>query len=59
MLVAGVEVQNTADAKTGASYLARASDFDRQASIDTHTFPCLLARRTKHYHDAFGGNVLI
>lgn len=52
-LVVGVEQQTTASSRDGGLFLARASDFDRQASIDDFTFPCLLARRTKAYADRF------
>lgn len=52
-VVVGVEQQTSADARTGGAYLARASDFPRQAGIDDFTFPCLLARRTKAYAETF------
>jgi len=52
-LVCGVEMQTSASAREGGTYLARASDFARQASIDDFTFPCLLSRRTKHYAERF------
>ena len=48
-LIAGVEIQTTASARVGGDYLARASDYPRQRSIDDFTFPALFARRTKHY----------
>mmetsp|Transcript_117699 Transcript_117699/g.333011 ORF Transcript_117699/g.333011 Transcript_117699/m.333011 type:complete len:420 (+) Transcript_117699:50-1309(+) len=48
-LVCGVEQQTTASARDGGLFLARAADFPRQSGIDDFTFPCLLARRTKHY----------
>ena len=54
VLVAGVEVQTTQSARTGADYLARASHYRRQREIDEFTFPALFARRTKAYRDAFG-----
>merc|ERR1719305_1906455 len=53
VLAVGIEVQTEADAKTGGSYLARAADFHREASIDPFTFPCMFARRAKHYLAAF------
>jgi acetyl-CoA acyltransferase len=53
VLAVGVEVQTDTDSKTGASYLARAADFHREVGIDAFTFPCLFARRTKHYLAAF------
>ncbi|MBX2803851.1 MAG: hypothetical protein KTR31_39610 [Myxococcales bacterium] len=46
-LVAGVEVQTTQSARTGGDYLARASHYARQRSIDDFTFPALFARRAK------------
>ena len=54
VLVAGVEVQTTQSARTGADYLARASHYRRQRDIDEFTFPALFAQRTKAYRDAFG-----
>jgi len=54
VLVAGVEVQTTQSARVGADYLARASHYSRQRSIDEFTFPALFARRTKAYREAFG-----
>ncbi len=54
ILVAGVEVQTTQSARIGADYLARASHYSRQRSIDEFTFPALFARRTKAYREAFG-----
>eukprot|EP01006_Ploeotia_vitrea_P009515 TRINITY_DN22474_c0_g1_i1.p1 TRINITY_DN22474_c0_g1~~TRINITY_DN22474_c0_g1_i1.p1 ORF type:complete len:415 (+),score=69.73 TRINITY_DN22474_c0_g1_i1:38-1282(+) len=47
VLVSGVEVQNTANARIGADYLARASDYDRQRGIDEFTFPAVFAMRVK------------
>lgn len=54
VLVAGVEVQTTVSARIGGDYLARASDYVRQRSIDDFTFPALFARRTKAYRERFG-----
>jgi acetyl-CoA acyltransferase len=54
VLVSGVEVQTTASARVGGDYLARASDYARQRSIDDFTFPALFARRTKYYRERFG-----
>ncbi len=54
VLVAGVEVQTTVSAREGADYLARASHYRRQRSIDDFTFPALFGRRTKAYREAFG-----
>lgn len=53
-LVAGVEVQTTASARTGGDYLARASHYPRQRALDDFTFPAMFARRTRHYREAFG-----
>ncbi|MCO4762709.1 MAG: hypothetical protein KC502_14445 [Myxococcales bacterium] len=53
-LVVGAEVQTTASARTGGDYLARASHYSRQRSIDDFTFPALFARRIKAYHEAHG-----
>ena len=54
VLVAGAEVQTTVSARTGGDYLARASDYDRQRSIDDFTFPALFARRTRAYREKYG-----
>ena len=47
VLAAGVEVQTTVSAREGGDYLARASHYRRQRSIDDFTFPALFARRMK------------
>jgi len=54
VIVAGVEVQTNESARTGADYLARASHYARQRSIDDFTFPALFGRRTKIYRETFG-----
>jgi len=54
VLISGVEVQTTQSARVGADYLARASDYDRQRSIDDFTFPAIFAQRTKAYREHFG-----
>ncbi len=54
VLVAGVEVQTTASARTGGDYLARAADYPRQRGIDDFTFPALFAARTQAYQQAHG-----
>eukprot|EP00744_Colponema_vietnamica_P005420 GILI01007945.1.p1 GENE.GILI01007945.1~~GILI01007945.1.p1 ORF type:complete len:425 (+),score=157.29 GILI01007945.1:45-1319(+) len=46
-LVVGAEVQTTVSPRVGGDYLARASHYARQRSIDDFTFPCLFARRMK------------
>jgi len=46
-LAVGVEVQTTVSAREGGDYLARASHYARQRSIDDFTFPALFARRMK------------
>jgi acetyl-CoA acetyltransferase len=53
-LVAGVEIQTTESARIGGDYLARASHYARQRSIDDFTFPALFAVRTKAYREAWG-----
>lgn len=55
VLAAGVEVQTTENAKVGADYLARASHYAKERSIDPFTFPCLFARRMKAYFEKNGG----
>lgn len=54
VLVAGVEVQNTASARQGAEYLATASHFAKQRAIDEFTFPAMFARRMKAYRNQYG-----
>jgi acetyl-CoA acyltransferase len=54
VIVAGVEVQSNESARTGADYLARASHYARQRSIDDFTFPALFGRRTKIYRETYG-----
>ena len=54
VLVAGVEVQTSVSAREGGDFLARASDYARQRSIDDFTFPALFARRVKAYQEKFG-----
>lgn len=54
VMVAGVEVQTNESARTGADYLARASHYARQRSIDDFTFPALFGRRTKIYRETYG-----
>lgn len=53
VLAVGVELQTEADARTGGTYLARASDFKRQSGIDDFTFPALFGRRTKAYLEKY------
>lgn len=53
VLAVGVELQTTTDARTGGTYLARASDFERQSKIDDFTFPALFARRVKAYLEKY------
>jgi acetyl-CoA acyltransferase len=47
VMAVGAEVQTTVSARQGGEYLARASHFARQRSIDDFTFPALFARRIK------------
>lgn len=51
-LAVGAEVQTTVSPRVGGDYLARASHYARQRSIDDFTFPCLFARRMKHITEA-------
>lgn len=53
-LVVGVEVQTTASARQGGDYLARASHYARERSIDDFTFPALFAARVKACREAYG-----
>ncbi len=52
VLVAGVEIQTTVNAREGADYLARAAHYATQRACDAYTFPCLFARRAKAYRQA-------
>ncbi len=54
VIVAGAEVQTTVRPREGADYLARASHYATERSIDDFTFPALLARRAKAYKAAYG-----
>ena len=54
VLVAGVEIQTTASARTGGDYLALAADYARQRPLDDFTFPALFARRIKAYREKYG-----
>ena len=54
VLVVGAEVQTTVRAREGADYLARASHYATERSIDDFTFPALLTRRAKAYKEAYG-----
>lgn len=54
VLCVGAEVQNTVNAKVGADYLARASHYATQRSIDEFTFPALFARRAKFLRQEWG-----
>ena len=54
VLVAGVEIQTTQSARVGADYLARASHYRRQRSIDEFTFPALFAARIKACRERWG-----
>jgi acetyl-CoA acetyltransferase len=46
-LAVGAEVQTTVSARQGGEYLARASHFKRQRSLDDFVFPAMFARRIK------------
>jgi acetyl-CoA acyltransferase len=54
VLVVGAEVQTTVRAREGADYLARASHYATERSIDDFTFPALLTRRTRAYKETYG-----
>ena len=54
VLVAGVEVQTTADSRTGADFLARASHYATQRPIHDFVFPALFARRSAAYKRKHG-----
>jgi acetyl-CoA acetyltransferase len=56
VLVAGVEVQTTADSLTGADYLARASHYAAQRPIHEFVFPALFARRSAAYKQKYGAS---
>lgn len=53
-LVVGAEVQRTVSSRVGAEYLARASHYARQRSIDDLVFPALFARRIKACQEQLG-----
>jgi len=53
-LVVGAEVQTTASARQGGDYLARASHYARERSLDDFVFPAIFARRVKAYTEAYG-----
>jgi acetyl-CoA acyltransferase len=54
VMALGAEVQTTVSAREGADYLARASHYATERSLDDFTFPCLFARRAKAYKEATG-----
>lgn len=54
VLVTGVEVQTTYNAKDGADFLARAAHYSQERSIDPFTFPAMFARRTQAYCQKYG-----
>lgn len=53
VLVCGAEIQTTVSAREGADFLARAADYTSERGLDDFTFPCLFARRSKAYKEAF------
>lgn len=53
-LAAGAEVQTTVSARDGAGFLARASHFATERSLDDFTFPAMFARRSKFFKEATG-----
>lgn len=54
VMVAGAEVQTTVKARQGGDFLARASHYATERSIDDFTFPALLTRRAKAYQARYG-----
>ena len=54
VMVAGAEVQTTVKARQGGDFLARASHYATERSIDDFTFPALLTRRAKAYRARYG-----
>ncbi len=54
VMAAGAEVQTSVSAREGAGYLARASHWEEERSIDEFTFPAMFARRAKIYKEEFG-----
>jgi acetyl-CoA acyltransferase len=53
-LVVGAEIQNTASARQGGDYLARAAHYRRQRGLDDFTFPAMFANRIRAYRQAWG-----
>lgn len=51
-LALGAEVQTTVSARQGGDYLARASHYATERELDDFTFPCLFARRAKHFTES-------
>jgi acetyl-CoA acyltransferase len=47
VMAVGSEVQTSVSARDGAGYLARASHWETERSIDEFTFPAMFARRAK------------
>ncbi len=56
VLAAGVEVQTTMSARDGADALARAAHYPTQRAIDPFTFPCMFAKRTRAYREAWSAS---
>lgn len=54
VLAVGAEAQTTVSARDGADYLARASHYATERSLDDFTFPAMFARRAKIYGEATG-----
>jgi len=52
-LVVGAEIQTTVSAREGGDFLASASHYSRQRSIDDFTFPALFAKRMKAYREKY------
>jgi acetyl-CoA acyltransferase len=54
VLAVGAEAQTTVSAREGADYLARASHYASERSLDDFTFPAMFARRARYYKEATG-----
>jgi acetyl-CoA acyltransferase len=54
VLAVGAEAQTTVTAREGADYLARASHYATERSLDDFTFPAMFARRARLYKEATG-----
>lgn len=53
VMAVGAEVQTSCSAREGAGYLARASHWEEERSIDEFTFPAMFARRARAYKEKY------